>query len=158
MDAIPYLVDKIRHTRCGDGKLLAAGGGSTPQWCGTAAAAEAWALREALYLMPVHVPLLRTDCLSLLRLADAGADVATAPDRVSARIWCDIAHRLDGKLHQLTCDGKLVWMPSHTSLAAVPHQSLSNGDAMSAIDWRANRLADAIAKKEAKVSFSGAQH
>ena len=43
-------------------------------------------------------------------------------------------------------DSKLVWMPAHTSTGAVREAKLSNGTRLSMLDWRANRLVDALAK------------
>ena len=40
-------------------------------------------------------------------------------------------------------------MPAHSSPAAVGEAKLSNGSRLTHIDWRANRLADALAKRAA---------
>ena len=40
-------------------------------------------------------------------------------------------------------------MPAHQTCAAIGVRVLSNGDKLSAIDWRANRLVDALAKQAA---------
>ena len=73
------------------------------------------------------------------------ADAADA-SRPLARIWLTIAHLLDGDFAALHSSGRLVWMPAHTSLASVAEVRLSNGQRLSCIDWRANRLVDALAK------------
>ena len=44
---------------------------------------------------------------------------------------------------------KLVWMPAHTSTGDVGEAKLSNGTRLSMVDWRANRLVDALAKLSA---------
>ena len=49
-------------------ELLAYGHGCPPHWCGTAAAAEAWALYVAISLCPAP-PQVKTDCLALLHTA-----------------------------------------------------------------------------------------
>ena len=46
----------------------------------------------------------------------------------------------------------LVWMPAHKTIRAVGEVKLSDGSRMTLIDWRANRLADAIARRCAHLS------
>jgi len=41
---------------------------------------------------------------------------------------------------------RLVWMPSHTTAATASSHKRSDGRPVSGTDWRANRLADALAK------------
>ena len=130
-------------------ELVAYGHGCPPQWCRTAAAAEGWALLMALSLNPFP-PNMRTDCLGLLQIAEGGIARATAADRPMARLWSQIGIALDGDVSVLMSQGCLVWMPAHLSAAAaVGHASLSNGAKMSMVDWRANRLVDALAKQAA---------
>ncbi len=131
-----------------DGRLVAFGRGCPPGWCTTAAAAEAWALATALTLSPFP-PQLRTDCQALLTTAEEGAQKALAANRPLARAWAVIAAALDGDLANLTREQKLVWLPAHQTTAAIGERLLSNGRLFSAIDWRANRLVDALAKKAA---------
>ena len=130
------------------GDLVAYGLGWPPSWCDTAAAAEAWALLEVLTQCP-FVPHIRTDCLALLTTAKAGTAGATHHNRPLARIWCRIAHVLDGDVAELVSSGKVVWMPAHKSHTAIGNVHLSNGAALSATDWRANRLVDSLAKAAA---------
>ena len=139
-----------------EGELLGFGHGSPPAWCNTAAAAEAWALQVVVAACPFPPPM-RTDCLSLLHAAQAGMQLATAPNKKLARIWCMISLALDGDLRVLagTCEdssrqGHLVWMPAHQSLAMVGEKHLSSGERLSFVDWRANRLVDALAKSAAE--------
>jgi len=131
-----------------DGGLVAFGRGCPPGWCTTAAAAEAWALATALTLSPFP-PQLRTDCQALLTTAEEGAHKALGANRPLARAWAVIAAALDGDLANLTREKKLVWLPAHQTTAAIGERLLSNGRLFSAIDWRANRLVDALAKKAA---------
>ena len=42
-----------------------------------------------------------------------------------------------------------MWMPAHTSTSSVGEVKLSNGERLSMVDWRANRLVDALAKMSA---------
>ena len=130
------------------GDLLGFGFGSPPGWCATAAAAEAWALQEVLRCCPCP-PRMRTDCQALLAVIEQGQSSATASHRPLARIWSAISHALDGDFGLFHHSGLLVWMPAHCSLASVGEVKLSNGARLSMIDWRANRLVDALAKRAA---------
>jgi hypothetical protein len=125
--------------------LVAYGCGRPPSWCCTAAAAEAWALCTALSCCP-FVPHLRTDCQSLLLTAAGGAQQATSANRPLARVWGMIASALDGDTTSMVEHKQLVWMPAHQPLSAVGHKELSNGKLLTVVDWRANRLVDALAK------------
>ena len=131
-----------------DGELLGYGLGNAPGWCSTAASAEAWALQVVLSQCPFP-PQMRTDCLSLLKTAEHGAASATASSRMLARIWSLMASHLDGDIASLVGSGNLVWMPAHQTLAMVGEKKLSNGARLSNVDWRANRLVDALAKMAA---------
>ena len=129
--------------------LLAFGMGCPPLWCRSAASAEAWALFVAVSSCPAP-PRMKTDCLALLRTAEEGLMKAAASSRPLARLWNQIGNALDGDICQLMGHKLLVWMPAHQSTAAIGSRTLSNGDRMSVIDWRANRLVDALAKEAAK--------
>ncbi len=128
-----------------EGEVLGIALGRPPSWVSTAAAAEAWALKLVLELLPFP-PSMRTDCLGLLKAAEQGTQWATAANRMLARIWVDIARATDGNITALTDNELLVWQPAHLSLQAVGERMLSNGRRMTIIDWRANRLVDALAK------------
>ena len=134
-----------------DGGVLGIGIGIPPSWVTTAAAAEAWALKTVLELSP-FIPLMCTDCLGLLQTADQGTERATASNRVLARIWVQIARALDGNIRRLVSRDNLIWLPAHLTLQAVGERKLSNGARMTIIDWRANRLVDALAKMAAAQS------
>ena len=131
-----------------DVHLLGYGRGCPPSWCRTAAAAEAWALRVVPSICP-FTPAMRTDCLSLLRTAEEGPASATAPSKQLARIWCLIAGMLDGDFDCLCGSRQFVWMPAHQTLSSVGERKLSSGMRLSFVDWRANRLVDALAKMAA---------
>ena len=123
---------------------MAYGGGIPPWWCRTAAAAEAWALYIVLSFS-VSVPVIKTDCLALLHNAQAGMAVATSASKMLARIWNLIGGIVDGDLSELADSQRLVWIPAHQGFGAIRSRILSNGRHYSVIDWRANRLVDAIA-------------
>jgi len=148
-------VDLLRATGFGitvtspAGDLLGTARGNPPQWCSTAAAAEAWALLEVL--RQTHTPpKMRTDCLSLVKTAKLGAEAATAPSRQLARIWVCVANILDGDLTALERTNLLVWQPAHQTVQAIGQRHGSDGKKITTIDWRANRLADALAKQAAE--------
>jgi hypothetical protein len=132
-----------------DGDLVAYGLGWPPSWCDTAASAEAWDMLTVLSYCP-FVPLIRTDCQALLTTALAGNASATHHDRPLARVWSMVAHIVGDDLSSIVNSGKLVWMPAHKSQKAVGVAQLSNGQLLTTIDWRANRLVDGLAKAAAK--------
>jgi len=131
-----------------DGSLLGYGKGCPPSWCATAAAAETWALAKALSFN-AFPPLLRTDCQSLLTIAEEGTQKALAANKPLARAWQMIAGALDGDIACLIRDARLAWLPAHLPMAAIGERRLSNGTRLTAVDWRANRLVDALAKQAA---------
>ena len=88
-----------------------------------------------------------TDCLGLLRTAEAGFAAATSPKMANARIWGLIGELMDGQASQLR--RALVWMPAHTSIDQCIHRLRSDLRTVSATDWRANQLADVLAKSAA---------
>ncbi len=134
-----------------DGRLLAYGRGQPPHWCRTAAAAEAWALSTVVAQAP-FVPSIRTDCLSLITTAAAGIEKASEPRRLLARIWVLIGIALDGDIQQLSDDSTLVWVLAHTSPSSIGEAKRSDGARLTHIDWRANRLADGLAKQAAAMA------
>eukprot|EP00973_Karenia_brevis_P038886 5368537-Karenia_brevis.AAC.1 len=94
-------------------------------------------------------PTIITDCQSLLMTTRSGTARATAAKRPLARIWNLIAAALDGRIEALTASGKLVWMPAHRSLSSIGEIWRSDGRRVKVVDWRANQLADALAKMAA---------
>ena len=127
------------------GDLVAYGYGAPPSWCTTAAAAEAWALHMALALT-AFPPFLRTDCQSLLKTAAEGTAQAHEASRPLARIWKLIADSLDGNIAILIINRNLILMPAHQALSAIGVKVRSDGRLLTVVDWRANRLVDALAK------------
>jgi len=57
---------------------------------------------------------------------------------------------LDGDIQQLVDQETLVWFPAHLTWRAVGEVRGSNGVRMAPTDWRANRLADRLAKAVAR--------
>ncbi len=87
--------------------------------------------------------------MSLLKTAAEGAARATQANRPLARIRTLIAGSMDGNIATLVEDGQLVWMPARQPLRAIDSETLSNGKLLTGVDWRANRLVDALAKMAA---------
>ena len=114
----------------------------------TAAEAEAWAIFFAISLCP-SAPRMVTDCLSLLKAAECGTASATAATRRLGGLWTRIAAAMDGNLASLVDQELLVWMPAHQTTAEMARAVKSNGHPVTTLDWRANRLADAVARSAA---------
>jgi len=128
-----------------DGSLVACGLGSPPAWITNSVAAEGWALLEALRATPFP-PNITTDCLGLIRQLESGLQDATSPVRPLARLWTLIAKELDGVVPENWLHTRFNWMPSHLARGAIGTTLKSCGGVVSPVDFRANRLADALAK------------
>ena len=130
------------------GALVACAYGVPPAWVRSAAAAEAWALLMALREAP-GVPRLITDCLELVRQLARGLQDATDARRPLARLWQMMSPVLDGVVPEGWVHVGLLWMPSHCSRTAIGVTAKSDGTPITRIEWRANRLVDALAKTAA---------
>ena len=97
-----------------------------------------------------------TDCKSLLNIASSGTHKATSSKAALARIWCRIASTLDGDTRRLTSASLLRWTPAHLSQASIGKPTSDGERIITAVDWRANRLADALAKEAAAVHAADA--
>jgi len=145
----------LATTGCGvavldvNGKLVAYATATPPPWVKTAGAAEAWALLLTLKESPA-LPNIITDCLALLHAARAGPTFAARAKNTDARIWKQITECTGGSYKELL--NALVWMPSHMSSLDSSCRSKSNGRLVSTAEWRANQLADTLAKRGALVS------
>ncbi|CAK0861050.1 unnamed protein product, partial [Prorocentrum cordatum] len=97
----------------------------------------------------VAPPSIRTDCRAILTTAAAGTLQATRPTRMLAQLWSRVSALLDGDTSEPLVAGRLTWMPAHGSVASIGAARRSDGHVVTAVDWRANRLADAAAKAAA---------
>jgi hypothetical protein len=88
--------------------------------------------------------------MALLHAADAGTASATSANRTQARIWREIADLSGGSLKLLR--QKLTWMPAHSTANAIEDRTKSNGKSLTVSEWRANQLADRLAKRGAPES------
>jgi len=131
------------------GMLIAYATATPPPWVKTAGAAEAWALLLTLKANP-YPPKVLTDCMALLHTARAGPASAGRGRNTDARIWNEIATVTGGCYKELL--NQLVWMQAHTSAACGNVRVKSNGRDLTTSEWRANQLADTLAKRGALVS------
>ena len=142
---------ELRRTGCAlvvvsaAGDLVAFGNAVPPRWVRTSAGAELWSLMLVLTIALAPPPTI-TDCMSILTASAAGSARAQDPRRPLAQIWSRIGALIDDDVSALTSNDHLVWMPAHGGLATIGRAVRSDGVCISAIDWRANRLADALAK------------
>ena len=71
-------------------------------------------------LMPCpFLPLMKTDCLALLRIDEGGLASAIAATNPLARMWSRIGSAMGGSVRRLVEEGLLIWMPVHQASAAI---------------------------------------
>ena len=104
-----------------------------------------WA--DASYHPRIDTPHVVTDGQCLLTTAAAGTVRATASSRPLVAVWRTIVAALDADVSLLVTRDKLRRLPAHKSLELALQARNSNGDLVTEIGWRANRLADAIARR-----------
>jgi hypothetical protein len=134
-----------------DGTLIAYGSGNPPDWVLDASGAEAWAL-YAVIRMCNDFPRTITDCLNLLTFLEGGQQAAGASHKPLARLWNMIFPLCDDMVCASIINKLLIWMPSHNAVSSIGTALRSDGKYVTAIDWRANRLVDRLAK------LAAAQH
>ena len=88
--------------------------------------------------------------MALLHTTRAGPASAVRRKNTDARIWREISEITGGCYKQLL--SKLTWMPAHTSAALDNTRAKSNGSSLTTAEWKANQLADTLAKGGALVS------
>ena len=131
------------------GELAALGNAVPPAWVRTSAAAELWAV-WLVFSICRGIPDIVTDCLSIVKAAEMGTASVTGPHRQLASIWASIARAAGIDVSAITSSHRLVWMPAHKSLAAARTHVKSDSRPVTIVDWRANRLADVLAKSAAE--------
>jgi len=102
----------------------------------------------AIRMTECEVPAITTDCKGILDSLAHDPHVLTQHDKALARTWMLIRQRLDGDWGQLA--SRLKWMPSHGNAGSIGHAVCSDGKPVTAAMWRANRLADVLAKTAAE--------
>ena len=125
------------------GQLVVYGYGRPPAWISTAAGAEAWAFCMVLSMTPAP-PWVVTDCLEVCNTLAAGRQAATAGCKRLARVWVCIFTALDGDA--AIASGRLSWMPAHGGTASIGRAAKLDGTVVTAVEWQAYRLVDALAK------------
>ena len=91
---------------------------------------------------------LATDCLSNFTLAREGSGRAKAATHPYARVW----HVFFAAADEWTREDLLtafVWMPAHKTAATFGSYVKSNCEAITFLDWLANRAADKLAEMAA---------
>ena len=91
----------------------------------------------------------RTDCLSVLKVFQAGKRAACGSNSKLARAWHGVFAALDDE-DSTSVD--VAWMPSHTTASYGGVSVLSDGSSLTASDRRGNEEADRLAK------LAAAQH
>ena len=132
-----------------NGQLRALGYGTPPSWIVDSAGAEIWAFYNVLSRCATCPPVV-TDCLGILNTLREGAEHATAAMRRLARAWVMIFNILDHPSSIAHALAETTWMPAHLAQSAIGARLKSDGEPISPMDWRANRLADAAAKAGAR--------
>ena len=84
--------------------------------------------------------------MSIITSASAGTATVTAHNKVLARVWNSISTSADGNVAALVEQGLWQWIPAHLSISAVGQATAHSNKRLSMVDWRANRLVDALAK------------
>lgn len=133
-----------------DGTLLAAGNGTPPNWVVDSGGAEVWAFLQVLSSYPECVRI-TTDYFNIVTMLQAGRHSATAANRPLARAW---AHIYDIIMKCKSIDillKRVCWMPAHCTVSAIGTRVKSNGEFVTALDWRANRLVDYLARLAANL-------
>jgi hypothetical protein len=93
------------------------------------------------------VPHTVTDCLNVVHAVDGGRHRSTSAKSPLARIWTAAFDILD----DVGCDsGRVKWMPSHGGQGSIGAATTSDGSPLTAVQWRANRLVDLLAKSAAR--------
>ena len=130
------------------GMLIGAGMGKPPAWIVDAAGAELWAFLTVVQLNPIVREVI-TDCKGILDGLSGPSAALTHPKAALGRTWGMIKAAADDDTEQLA--RQLRWMPSHVSAARMVSDppTDSTGEVISWTDWRANRLADGLAKLSA---------
>lgn len=129
------------------GDLVAFGKGVLPSWIVDAEGAELWALVTAASCNP-SLPRVVTDCKGILDTLLQGCPLhACGPKRALARTWHILSQALDEDFRPAA--KLVVWMPSHESARAIGSACDSNGNPITPTMWRANRMADVLAKAAA---------
>ena len=132
-----------------EGNVTAKAYGTPPQWINSVPGAEAWALFEALR-NSVPGCRIRSDCESVVNRFKSGRKAATAKNVKLARLWRMIFDCCDC-FEDPSKSIDLVWMPAHTSKSQIGTARKGDRTKLTAEDRKGNELADALAKKGARL-------
>ena len=114
-------------------------------WIQDAAGAEAWAFATIVNMNP-DIPFTITDCLNIVDTMAKGKAQALAATSPLARTWAHLFTAMDGADCSREALKRIKWMPAHSSTSAIGTAVSSDGTPITAVNWRANRLVDKLAK------------
>ncbi len=110
--------------------------------------AEAWAFAVVLQMSPA-MPYTVTACLNVVNTVRGGRCGAVAASSPLARFCTRVLGALDDQDCIAADLAKLWWMLAHGGQGTIGRASRPDGTAFSAVEWRANRLVDLLAKSAA---------
>ena len=90
-----------------------------------------------------------TDCMTIITTLKLKRNAATAACRPLARLWNMIFTILDADPVDDCPQVPIAWMPAHGCEGSVSNTLKSDDSVVSRTEWRANRLANALAKAAA---------
>jgi len=134
-----------------EGDLIGYAYGAPPSWIRDVPGTEGWAL-HLVARMNHSLPRIITDCLGLVTMLGRGPEDATRACRPLARLWGMIFACTGTVVPAYSPEDKFIWMPSHCTLAAARFTLKSNGQPVSVLEWRGNRLVDLLAKAAARMN------
>ena len=92
-----------------------------------------------------------TDYFNIILMLQAGRREATTAKRRFARLWNYIYNNIEENGTREILLKRVIWMPAHCTTAAIGVRVMSNLEYVCAIDWRANRLVDFLARLAANL-------
>ena len=101
------------------------------------------------WLRSLPVRLCRLSSLILSRCSARRSSQGNVGQVLFAGVWTLIGNALDNDLAAIVDRGKLQRLPSHLSRDAMCLSRKSDGPPVTVLDWRLNRLANAVAKSAA---------
>eukprot|EP00973_Karenia_brevis_P022476 3094285-Karenia_brevis.AAC.1 len=84
-------------------------------------------------------------------MLEKGRGPATDARSPMARIWARVFATLECTTYSPALLERLKWMPAHGAVSTIGQAVGSGGSKITAVEWQANRLVDALAKKAAQL-------
>jgi len=125
-----------------EGNITASAYGLPPPWIDDIGGAEAWALLQAgMRALPGGCTF-KVDCEPCVKAVKDGIVIATAANKVNARVHGLILRALDD-----TPASKVIWLPAHKGQAQVGKMRCGDGTFLTKTDLFGNDAADKLAKR-----------